>query len=112
MSLDVRADHLKIVQDILSTHVPDREVWAFGSRITGKPKKTSDLDLAIIGDTPLDFGTLAALRDAFSESRIPYKVDVVDWAATSETFRNIIRKDKIMIQKARFIDLAKIQLGT
>jgi len=78
MSLDVRPDYLKIVQDILSAHVPDREVWAFGSRVTGKATETSDLDLAIIGETPLEFETLAALRDAFSESRIPYKVDVVD----------------------------------
>jgi len=99
MSLDVRPDYLKIVQDILSAHVPDREVWAFGSRVTGKATETSDLDLAIIGETPLEFETLAALRDAFSESRIPYKVDVVDWATISETFREIIRKDKVVIQK-------------
>ena len=98
MSLDVRPDHLKIVQGILSTHVPDREVWAFGSRVTGNATETSDLDLTIIGETPLDFETLAALRDAFSESRIPYKVDVVDWATISETFREIIGKDKIVIQ--------------
>lgn len=73
MSLDVRPDHLKIVQDILSIHVPDRQVWAFGSRVTGKARETSDLDLAIMGDSPLEFESLAALRDAFSESRIPYK---------------------------------------
>ena len=100
MSLDIRPDHMKIVQDIMSAHVPDREVWAFGSRVTGKATETSDLDLAIIGETPLDFETLAALRDAFSESRIPYKVDVVDWATISETFREIIRKDKLVIQSA------------
>ncbi len=99
MSLDVRPDHLKIVLDILNTHVPDREVWAFGSRVTGSSKETSDLDLAIIGETPLDFGTLASLRDAFSESRIPYKVDVVDWSTIGETFKNIILKNKIVIKK-------------
>nr|EES51714.1 MAG: DNA polymerase, beta domain protein region [Leptospirillum ferrodiazotrophum] len=99
MSLDVRPDHLKIVQDILSAHVPDREVWAFGSRVTGKATETSDLDLTIIGETPLDFETLAALRDAFSESRLPYKVDVVDWATISETFREIILKEKVVVQK-------------
>jgi len=100
MSLDVRPDYLKIVQDILSAHVPDREVWAFGSRVTGKATETSDLDLAIIGETPLEFETLAALRDAFSESRIPYKVDVVDWATISETFREIIRKGEVVLKEA------------
>jgi len=100
MSLDVRPDHLKIVLNILNKYVPDREVWAFGSRATGNARETSDLDLVIIGETPLDFETLAALRDAFSESRIPYKVDVVDWATISETFREIIWKDKVVIQSA------------
>lgn len=99
MSLDVRPDHLKIVRDILSAHVPDREVWAFGSRVTGKATETSDLDLAIIGDTPLDFETLATLRDAFSESRIPYKVDVVDWTTTSESFRKIVLNEKLVVLK-------------
>ena len=98
MSLDVRPDHLKIVQDILSTHVPDRQVWAFGSRVTGKARETSDLDLAIMGDSPLEFESLAALRDAFSESRIPYKVDVVDWATISATFREMIGKNKVLIR--------------
>ena len=86
MLLDVRPDHLKIVQDILGTHVPDREVWAFGSRVTGNATETSDLDLAVFGETPLDFETLAALRDAFSESRLPYKVDVVDWSTISRIY--------------------------
>ncbi|MHB1286754.1 MAG: restriction endonuclease subunit S [Leptospirales bacterium] len=99
MPIDIRPDHLKIVEEILEKYVPDREVWAFGSRATGKAKDTSDLDLAVIGETPLDFQTLAALRDAFSESNIPYRVDVVGWAAIGETFREIIRKDKVVIHK-------------
>jgi type I restriction enzyme S subunit len=111
MSLDVRSDHLKIVQDILNKHVPGWEVWAFGSRVTGKATETSDLDLAIIGDTPLDFETLAALRDAFSESRIPYKVDVVDWASISETFRKIITNRKIAIDRGIESESSEISYG-
>ncbi|BAM06075.1 restriction endonuclease subunit S [Leptospirillum ferrooxidans] len=99
MPLDIRPDHLEIVLEILNRVIPGREVWAFGSRATWTARDTSDLDLAVIGETSLDFKTLAALRDAFSESNIPYKVDVVDWANISETFREIIRKDKVVIQK-------------
>ena len=99
MPLDIRPDHLKIVEKILEKHVPDREVWAFGSRVNGTAKGTSDLDLAVIGENPLDFQTLGALRDAFSESNLPYKVDVVDWETISETFREIIQKEKVIIQK-------------
>ena len=97
MSLDIRPDHLKIVEEILKKHLPDREVWAFGSRVNGTAKETSDLDLVVIGENSLDFQTLGALRDYFSESNLPYKVDLVDWAKIGETFREIIRKDKIRI---------------
>lgn len=98
MQPDIRPDHLKIVLEILNRVIPDREVWVFGSRAKGTARDTSDLDLAIIGKTPLDFKTLATLRDFFSESNIPYKVDVVDWTTISETFREIIRKDKVVVQ--------------
>lgn len=36
---------------ILQTEVPEREIWAFGSRATGAAKAHSDLDLAVMGDT-------------------------------------------------------------
>ena len=65
---------------------------AFGSRVQGNAKPFSDLDLAVMGETPLDFRQLAALKDAFAESNLPFRVDVVDWAATSEAFRGIIEE--------------------
>ncbi|MEY2341913.1 restriction endonuclease subunit S [Acidithiobacillus sp. IBUN Pt1247-S3] len=98
--LDVRADHLKIVQDILHKFVPEREVWAFGSRAKWLAKEYSDLDLCVVGDTPLGFRTLGLLEEAFEDSDLPYKVDVVDWATTSESFRKIIERDRVVVQKA------------
>ena len=37
--------------------MPNRKVWAFGSRATGTTKPFSDLDLAILGDQPLCLAT-------------------------------------------------------
>lgn len=88
--LDLTAEHRAEVCRILLLHVPGRIVRAFGSRVQGTAKPFSDLDLAVMGDTPLDFRQLAALKDAFAESNLPFRVDVVDWAATSEAFRGII----------------------
>ncbi|NQU56551.1 MAG: restriction endonuclease subunit S [Rhodospirillales bacterium] len=93
--IDARPDHLEIVQAILRRHVPERKVWAFGSRVTWTAKTYSDLDLVILGDEPLDLGVLASLKEEFSESDLPWKVDVVDWASASESFREIIRKNKV-----------------
>lgn len=99
MLLDIRPDHLKIVQDILQKCVPEREVWAFGSRAKWLAKEYSDLDLCILGKAPLSFRTLGLLEEAFEDSDLPYKVDVVDWATTSEGFRKIIERDKVVLQK-------------
>jgi predicted nucleotidyltransferase len=98
MPLDVRPDHLAAVQAILKRNVPDREVWAFGSRVTGKAKPTSDLDLCITGTSPLSYEVSARLRQDFSDSDIPYPVDVVDWGTCSASFRLIIEQDKLVVQ--------------
>ena len=97
MPLDIREDHLLLVKNILKEQIPRRAVWAFGSRVKGAATKTSDLDLCIMGDDPLSFECLAHLRDAFSESNLPYKVDVIDWATLKPAFRAIIAAEKWVI---------------
>ncbi|WP_115298750.1 restriction endonuclease subunit S [Ectopseudomonas mendocina] len=98
--IDIRPDHWAIVRDILQRHVPQYAVWAFGSRAKWTAKEFSDLDLAIITDSPLPLATSAALAEDFSESDLPWKVDIVDWAETSETFRKIIERDRVVVQEA------------
>jgi type I restriction enzyme S subunit len=99
--LDVRPEHWQIVRRILRRHVPGCEVWAFGSRATRTAKPFSDLDLAIIGDRPLPLGLSAALAEAFSDSDLPWKVDIVDWATTGESFRRLIEAQKVVVQQGR-----------
>lgn len=84
---------------ILKSCVPDYTVWAFGSRVTGTAKPYSDLDIAIITDQPLSMECLATIKDAFDESDLPVRVDVVDWAATSDSFREIIKQNYVVIQQ-------------
>lgn len=99
-NIDIQPHHWEIVRDILRRHVPRHEVWAFGSRARWSAKPYSDLDLAVIADEPLSLQVSASLADDFSESNLPWKVDVVDWATTSESFRKIIQADKVVLQRA------------
>lgn len=99
--IDVTPGQWTIVRGILLKHVPDYEVWAFGSRTQGSAKPFSDLDLAIVSEQPLSLDLYAALSDDFSESDLPWKVDVVDWASTSNVFRAIIERDKVILQIPR-----------
>jgi uncharacterized protein len=79
-----------IVREILQTHLPDREVWVFGSRIGETPKPYSDLDLVVQGEDALPPATLSALKEAFEESNLGFQVDVIEWASIGESFRQII----------------------
>lgn len=97
-ALLVTDNELAIVREILQKYVPTYEVWAFGSRVNGNVKPYSDLDLAVIAAEPLDLQTYADLIDAFSESNLPWKVDIVDWATTSDNFRQIILQKYLVIQ--------------
>jgi uncharacterized protein len=92
--------HLETVRQILSTHVPEIEVRAFGSRVAGGAKPYSDLDLVFMGSKPLSPRKRALLEEAFSESNLPIRVDLVDWADASERFREIILESWETVQQA------------
>lgn len=97
-AIDLRPAEWEIICDLLQRHLPEREVWVFGSRVKGSAKPFSDLDLAVLGSQPLTLSALADLADGFSESDLPFKVDIVDWATTSERFRKVIKDNHVVLQ--------------
>lgn len=99
--IDVSDKYLKIILDILGRFIPECEVRVFGSRCKGKAKKYSDLDLAIVGKEKIDTNKIIEIKDAFEESDLPYRVDVLDWNAISENFKKIINEKYEVIQKAK-----------
>ena len=97
--IDLKPIDLATVNAILAEHVPDCEVRTFGSRATWNAKDYSDLDLAVVGDGPLDWRALGRLKEAFEESNLPMRVDVLDWQAISESFRKVIERDYVVLQE-------------
>ena len=91
--IDLPPADLETVRRILRDHAPGLEARAFGSRVSWTARDTSDLDLVLMTETPLDAGRMAALRAAFTGSDLPFRVDVADWAAVSENFRAIIERE-------------------
>lgn len=96
--IDITPEERAIVLRILNEIVPDREVRAFGSRVTGKAKPFSDLDLAIMGDEPLSLETRARLEEAFSESDLPWKVDILDQFSSDQAFQGLINPVSIFLE--------------
>jgi predicted nucleotidyltransferase len=48
--IDLNPDQLEEVKAILRRLVPECEVRVFGSRIPGRARSFSDLDIAVLGD--------------------------------------------------------------
>ena len=73
---------LALVRTLIRQHAPHHQFFAFGSRVVAsatdrrRVKPHSDLDLAFTGE-PIPLEQLFALRDAFSESELPMRVDIV-----------------------------------
>ena len=96
--IDLNPKHFETVQHILAKHVPGYEVRAFGSRVKWTAKDYSDLDLAVIGSKPLSLRQKGKLSEAFEESNLPMRVDVLDWHRISEEFKKIITEEYEVIQ--------------
>ena len=102
--IDLNPNHLGTVKAILAEHVLECEVRAFGSRATWTAKDYSDLDLAVVGKGPLDWRILGRLREAFEESDLPIRVDVLDWHSISESFRKVIEQAYAVLQNGVSVD--------
>jgi uncharacterized protein len=96
--LDLPLEQLKMVQAILQEHIPEFEVWAFGSRIKGTVKIYSDLDLVIRGQTRLPARRRNLLEEAFQESTLPIRVDLLEWCEISSSFQKVIEKAYVVLQ--------------
>jgi len=97
-TLHLPEHELEQVQAILRQYIPGRAVWAFGSRATGSRmlKRFSDLDLAVEGK--LTWEERAGLEEAFDESPLPIKVDMVELGLVDAEFRERIEKDFVVVQ--------------
>ncbi|MBI4081169.1 MAG: nucleotidyltransferase domain-containing protein [Candidatus Lambdaproteobacteria bacterium] len=98
--IQIAPRHWEVVAALLERHVPHCDVWVFGSRAKHQAKPYSDLDLVMAGDGPLPLATLAALAAELEDSALPFKVDVVDWATLSPSFRETIRSTSVRVQTA------------
>jgi predicted nucleotidyltransferase len=68
----------------------------------GTAKPYSDLDLALLGDQPLPLSTRSDLAEDFTESDLPFKVDLVDWATTGPRFRKVIEGERVVVQTPNY----------
>ena len=101
--LHLQPKHRELLKTLLREHLPDVEVWAYGSRVSGKSHDGSDLDLVLRGPglTEIPPGRLGDFEEAVRESTVPFLVEARDWARLPERFHDEIeRNHAVLIEKA------------
>lgn len=72
-------------------------VFVFGSQASDQAKKFSDIDIGLKSSKVIPLWKLAAIEEAFEESDLPYKVDVVDFNLVSGKFKQVAEKNLIYL---------------
>ena len=84
----------KLRRIVFSTFKPGQaQVYLFGSWATGKTRRGSAIDLAVLPKRAVPPETLSLLREKIEESDIPYRVEVLDLTRTDRKFRELVLKD-------------------
>lgn len=94
--LALTAAERQAVLDILRRHLPNTTAWVYGSRVGGTARPSSDLDLVVFA-APDEMRQVGDLRDAFEESRLPFRVDLFAWDAIPRSFRENIRRRHVVL---------------
>lgn len=88
MNDSITGYELKIIRNILSNEI--HQFFIFGSRANNTYHKTSDLDIVVYSNEKLSILYIDNLKEMFSESDLPYMVDIIDYNSCSNTFKKII----------------------
>ena len=107
LHIDLPADHRRLALNILRAHLPQSiKAWVFGSRATRRARRYSDLDLAIDAGRRLTLDEIARLTEAFSDSDLPHRVDLVDWHDIDDRWRQTIMAERVALTEAAHPDAA------
>lgn len=94
-AIDITPAQQKDILALLKSHIPNVPVWAFGSRVKWTSRPESDLDLAAFSARDQK-SRVSALKEAFEESDIPFRVDLHVWDELPEKFQENIRKEHVV----------------
>ncbi len=98
--LELLPRHVDELRSLLARHVPEAEVWAYGSRVNGSAHEGSDLDLVLRNPPDLrqDVNNWYELKEALQESRLPILVEIHLWSRLPAAFHREIERLYVVLQ--------------
>ena len=94
--IDITGEQRRIILALLRRYLPNVAAWAYGSRVKWTSRPESDLDMVVFA-TPEQRRQVVNLREAFEESRLPFRVDVFVWDEIPEKFREGIASEHVVL---------------
>ncbi len=85
----------EIIKSILQKYPYD--FYYYGSRVKGDFSKSSDLDILLKSDKEIPYSVIDNIELKFNESKIPYIVNISQYATMDKNFYNLIKKDLIKV---------------
>lgn len=70
-------------------------VYLYGSWVSGRPSRVSDIDIGVLPEEKLPDGLLSEIHEALEESNVVYPVDLVDLSEVSSSFRERVVREGI-----------------
>jgi len=100
--LHLSEKHRRKIETLLHEYLPDIEVWAYGSRVSGRSHDGSDLDLVLRGPELKEIPAeqLTDFVEAIQESTIPFLIEARDWARIPERFHREIKRDHVVLTRS------------
>ena len=86
--------HLEMVHRILLKRLQkyNARIYLFGSMARGEVRRTSDIDIAVLPVGSLPDGVFSQIREDLENSRVPYRVELIDLAKASPSFSAHVQK--------------------
>lgn len=95
-TIDMTDDQYNLILDLLKKYLPNITAWAYGSRVKRTARPYSDLDMVVFA-TPEQKRQVSDLREAYEESNLPFRVDVLVWDEMPESFRRNIKATHVVL---------------
>jgi len=91
----------------------EADLWSAADKLRANSDlKSSDLDLVLRNlKNPLEeTSTLYELKEAFTESNLPIRVDIMDWARIPANFHREIERVHVVVQEGDLDDFISASL--
>jgi len=94
--IDITPQQREIILSLFDSHLPNTEVWVYGSRVKGSARLSSDLDMVVFS-SPEQSTDVFLLKEGLDESDLPFRVDLFVWDEVPEQFRKNIEAEHCVL---------------